>query len=183
MEDEVFSYLEKRKGLLEGVCITGGEPLLQPDLSSFIRRVKEMGYAVKLDTNGSLPKALREILSQGIVDYVAMDVKSAPETYPIAIGSDWEVEDFLQSIRLLRHSGIPHEFRTTAVKGIHTLSDFTAIATLLAGEEHYFIQNFADSGNLLGKGFAPFTLSELQAFLAEVQKKIPCAQLRGAPDA
>lgn len=181
--ETVLAYLQTRKGILDGVCVTGGEPLLQPDIAELLRRIKELGLLVKLDTNGTLPHRLEMLLAQGLVDYVAMDVKSSPENYPIAIGSDWDVADFLSSIELLRHSGIAHEFRTTAVKGLHTLSDFRGIATLLSGEEKYFIQNFADSGNLLGKGFAPFTLAELQVFLAEVQKHIPGAQLRGAPDA
>lgn len=181
--EEVLAYLKQRKGILDGVCVTGGEPLLQPDIADFLRQVKELGLLVKLDTNGTLPHRLESLVQKGLVDYVAMDVKSAPETYPIAIGSDWETDDFLQSIDFLRKSGVDHEFRTTAVKGLHTERDFQAIADLLFGEERYFIQNFVDSGNLLGKGFAPFTLCELQSFLEIVSKKIPNAQLRGEPQA
>lgn len=113
--DEVLTYLSRRQGILDGVCVTGGEPLLQPDLLDFLKQIKEMGYAVKLDTNGSLPDRLAAALDSGLIDYVAMDVKSSPEGYSAATGSDADPVVYDRSIRLLRQSGIPHEFRTTAV--------------------------------------------------------------------
>ena len=122
-EAEVLSYLEKRRGILDGVCITGGEPLLQPDLTDFMEKVKKMGYSVKLDTNGYDPIRLRHVLSTGYVDYVAMDVKSSPESYSAACGKDVDVSRFLESIRLLQTSGIPYEFRTTVVKELHNEED------------------------------------------------------------
>ena len=177
---EVLDYLRRRGGILDGVCVTGGEPLLQPDLTDFLRQIKEMGYGVKLDTNGSLPKRLAAVLSTGLVDYVAMDIKSSPDGYPSAVGGDTDVSVFEESVRLLQESGIPHEFRTTAVKGIHTPADFEAIGRWLAGSEvRYYIQRFVDSGQLLGDGCEAFSLAEMQELLQTVTPYIPHAALRG----
>ncbi len=178
-EAEVLSYLAGRKGILEGVCITGGEPLLQPDLSDFVKKVKGMGYAVKLDTNGSDPNALEALLQTGLVDYVAMDIKGAPERYGVAIGKDFPMERFLKSAEVIRASKIPHEFRTTLVKGIHRVQDMECIGKWLAGEERYFLQGFVDSGNLLGEGFTAFSSEETAEFLRTIKIYIPSAKLRG----
>ena len=178
-EEELLSYLASRRTLLDGVCVTGGEPLLQSDLPAFLRKLREMGYAVKLDTNGSLPDRLQELLATGLVDYVAMDVKSSPQGYAAATGREGDVTPFLQSIRLLKESGIPHEFRTTVVKGIHTAADIDEIGKLLAGSTRYFLQPFRDSGNLLGHGCSAFSEAEMSAFLDIAKKYIPAAELRG----
>lgn len=179
MLPQVMEYLEKRKGLIDGVCVTGGEPLLQPDLHEFLKTVKGMGYRIKLDTNGSLPDKLKRVLATGLVEYVAMDVKSSPGGYPLAIGSETDFSLFEESITLLKTSGIPHEFRTTVVKGIHTPDDVQEIAKMLAGEEKYFLQTFKDSGNLIKDGFAAFTPQEMTAMLKTVKQYIPQAELRG----
>ena len=179
LEAEVLSYLAGRKGILEGVCITGGEPLLQPDLSDFVKKVKDMGYSVKLDTNGSDPDALAALLSTGMIDYVAMDIKSSPAGYEAAIGKAFPIDRFRRSVELLRSSGLPHEFRTTLVKGIHRAEDLEEIGKWLAGEEKYFLQGFVDSGNLLGEGFEAFSAEEMQEFLRVIRKYIPTAKLRG----
>lgn len=181
-EDEVLSYLEKRRGILEGVCITGGEPLLQPDLTDFMKKVKALGYEVKLDTNGGDPVRLREVLGTGLVDMVAMDVKSAPEHYALACGREVDVSRFLESIRILRESGVAYEFRTTAVKGIHTEEDFSVLAEILSGEENYFIQGFVDSGNVMKTGCSAFSTEEMKQILRIVQTKIPRARLRGVEE-
>ena len=178
-EDEILQYLERRRGLLDGVCITGGEPLLQPDLLSFIERIKQMGYLVKLDTNGSEPQRLRDVLESGMIDYVAMDIKSSPEHYSLAVGATVDVTRFEESIRLIQASGIAHEFRTTAVKGIHTKDDFAAIGRWLGRDEAYFIQGFVDSGNLLGDGCSAFCEAEMKELLQAVLPLIPRAALRG----
>ncbi|MBE6757547.1 MAG: anaerobic ribonucleoside-triphosphate reductase activating protein, partial [Ruminococcaceae bacterium] len=178
-EDEIFTYLERRRGILDGVCITGGEPLLQSDLLSFLLKVKEMGYLVKLDTNGMLPKRLAAVLAANAADYVAMDVKSSPDGYAKATGGVEDVAPFEESMKLLRASGVSYEFRTTAVKGIHTLEDFSAIARWLRPEDPYFIQQFVDSGELLGEGCTAFSPEEMQQILSAVQKHLPHAGLRG----
>lgn len=179
LTDEVLVYLQKRRGILDGVCITGGEPLLQPDLADFLRKVKEMGYAVKLDTNGTLPRRLEAILATNLVDYVAMDIKSSPDGYAAATGTDADVSAVTDSLSLLRHSGIPFELRTTAVRGIHTAADFAAIGEWLGDVPAYFIQRFVDSGQLLGEGFDAFSPEEMEHLLTTVRAYIPSAQLRG----
>ena len=179
MTDVVFDYLSRRRGILDGVCLTGGEPLLQPDLADFLSRLHEMGYLVKLDTNGALPKRLSEVLGAGLVNYVAMDVKSSPTGYARATGSDISPEVFAESMDLIRGSGIPYEFRTTAVKGIHEENDFCEIGKWLRAEDPYFIQTFVDSGNLLGTGCSAFDEGEMQSILAAVKPYLPRAALRG----
>ena len=178
MEDEVLDYLTRRKGLLDGVCITGGEPLLQPDLTEFMQKIKALGLAIKLDTNGSMPQKLQALLETGLVDYVAMDIKSSPEGYSRATGCEIDASLFEESVKLLKECGIPHEFRTTAVRGIHTAEDFSKISEWI-GDEPYFIQGFVDSGNLIGEGCGAFSESESQELLTLVKKHTPAAKLRG----
>lgn len=137
-----------------------------------------MGYAIKLDTNGALPHQLARALETGYVDYVAMDVKHAPSAYAKAIGFDLNFAPFEESIRIIRESGLPYEFRTTAVKGIHEIEDFEAIAAYL-GDELYFIQNFVDSGNILSTGCSAFSYGEMQEILSVVRNHTPRAALRG----
>lgn len=177
-EAEVLTYLSRRKGILDGVCITGGEPLLQPDIEAFIAKVKDMGYAVKLDTNGALPARLKKLLATGLVDYVAMDIKSSPAGYAKATGCDVDFATFEESMNVIRSSGVAYEFRTTAVKGIHTSEDFAAIAGIL-NDEPYFIQKFVDSGHLLQSGWEAFSDAEMKELLALVHPRVPRAQLRG----
>lgn len=172
----VLDYLKKRVGILDGVCITGGEPLLQPDLKDFIKQIKDLGYKVKLDTNGALPNKLKEVID--FVDYVAMDIKAGFSNYKNATGSDIDISAYESSIYIIRNSGKDHEFRTTVVKGIHTIKDFTEIGELLKGEAKYFLQGFVDSGNLI-KGGEAFSKEEMLEFLNEIKKYIPEAELRG----
>jgi len=178
-EGDVLDYLAKRRGLLDGVCVTGGEPLLQHDLAAFLECVREMGFSVKLDTNGTMPDRLSEILSRGLVDYVAMDVKSSPRGYATAVGCECDLATIERSMELIRASGLEYEFRTTAVKGIHTTADFSEIGAWLDPRDPYFIQSFVDSGNLLGKGVSAFDGEEMQAILQAVTPYIPHAALRG----
>lgn len=181
MIDEVLSYLEKRKGIIEGVCITGGEPLLQPHLPEFIRTVSDMGFAVKLDTNGALPERLSQILSEKHVDYVAMDIKGSPEKYGQATDSDIPFETFMRSISVIRELAPDYEFRTTAVKGLHTVGDFEKISLILRPDEKYFIQKYADSGDILKKenDFSAFSDAEMKEILETVRKQIPACACRG----
>ena len=178
-EADFFAFLEKRRGLLDGVAVTGGEPTLQPDLPEFLAKIRAAGYAVKLDTNGGRPDVLREILRAGLADYVAMDIKSSRKNYEKAAGVKGVLPAVLESIELLRSSGIPYEFRTTAVKNLHTAADFSQIGEWLAGTERYFIQSFTDSGDILSPGMEAFSNAELHGLLEAVLPQIPKAQLRG----
>ena len=177
-EEEVLAYLKKRQGILDGVVITGGEPTIQKDLKAFIIKIKNLGYKVKLDTNGYHPEVLEDLLNDGLVDYVAMDIKASEQNYQKLCGVDVNTESIKKSISLLKESGIPHEFRTTAVGNLHTTDDFVKIACHI-GDEAYFIQCFTDSGNILSDGCEPFSKEELQAILSEVRRYTPKAELRG----
>ena len=180
-EEDVFAFLEKRRGLLDGVAVTGGEPTLQPDLAGFLRKVKDLGFKTKLDTNGARPDVLRGLLAEGLIDYAAMDIKSSPSGYARCAGvPDKVLGPVRESAALLEGSGVSHEFRTTAVKGLHTPEDFRAIGEWLAGTENYFIQNYADSGDILEPGMAAFSKEELAELLAAIRPYIPGAALRGA---
>ncbi len=180
LPEQVFwNLLEDRRGILEGVVISGGEPLLQPDLGAFLWKIKTEGYLVKLDTNGSFPDRLRLLLEEKLVDFVAMDIKNSPEKYAFTSGAAVDPEIVSQSIALLLEKNVPCEFRTTAVKEFHTPADFTKIGKWIAGAEQYYIQCFEDSGNLLSDGWTRPDGEELQAFLSAVQEFIPQAKLRG----
>ena len=179
-EENFFAFLKKRKGLNDGICITGGEPLLQKDIVPFIRRIREEGFLVKLDTNGSFPDVLRTLCDERLVDYVAMDIKNSPEAYAKTAGVSVDIlprtED---SIALLKRGTVPYEFRTTVVKGLHTQESMAAIGQWLGAVPAYFIQNFTDSGDVLASGLSGFTPSELTALLEAVKPYIPAARVRG----
>lgn len=179
-EEEILSYLEKRKGLLDGVCITGGEPTLRPDLLPFIEKVKALGFAVKLDTNGTNPALLKELLDNALVDYVAMDIKNSFEKYPETCGLDgMDLDSVKESIALLIGGKVDFEFRTTVVSPLHTPEDIEALAKEISGAEKYFIQNFVDSGELLGGGMTALPRETLDQMLTTARKYIPETQLRG----
>ncbi len=118
--EDLFEFLESRRGLLEGVCVTGGEPTLSRELPEFLEQIKSMGFSVKLDTNGSRPEILKQILQQGLADYVAMDVKNSPQTYAATIGVETPLEALEESLKLLLHGNTPYELRTTVVRQLHT---------------------------------------------------------------
>ena len=177
--EEFFAFLDKRKGLLDGVCVTGGEPCLQKDLPDFLRRIKEKGYQVKLDTNGSYPDVLASLLGEGLVDYVAMDVKNSPEKYSLTAGKEGMWEKVARSMALLKESGCAYELRTTLVKGHHTPGDMEKIGKEIAGAPLYFLQNFEDSGDILTDGLSGFSREELDTLLAAVLPYVPNAKLRG----
>lgn len=179
-EEEFFSFLKKRQGILDGVCISGGEPLLQSDIEDFMRKIKNMGFAIKLDTNGSFPEKLKLLVEKGLVDYVAMDIKNCPESYAITAGVETlDIEAIKQSVSYLKEGHVPYEFRTTVVKNYHFKENFELIGQWLVGAEKYFLQNFVDSGDLIGKRTRGCSEEEMKEFLATVQKYIPSAKLRG----
>ena len=180
-EEEFFKFLEKRKGLLDGVAITGGEPLIHADIKDFIRKIRAMGYLVKLDTNGSFPDRLKEILDEGLADYVAMDVKNYLEGYDRVCGLIEPPVDKLQrSIRIIRESGTPYEFRTTVIDELHDEESFEKIGELIEGADRYFLQRFEDSGELIEENrFHATSEEKLMKLLEIVRKKVPNAQIRG----
>ena len=161
-EEEVFKYLKKRQGVLDGVCISGGEPLLQPDIESFITKVKDMGFKVKLDTNGSSPSRLKRLLDKGLLDYVAMDIKNDFLDYDKTSGIQMiNIENIKRSISILEESGVEHEFRTTVVKELHNLLGLEEICKYLGPNAKYYIQNYKDCDTVLKKGLSGFNTEEL----------------------
>lgn len=178
--DEVLEFLKTRQGILEGVCITGGEPLLQKDIEDFIKEIKKMGFLVKLDTNGSFPKKLEGIVVRGLVDYVAMDVKNSPKRYAETIGKTiFDLSAVNESIELLTEGIVNYEFRTTVTKDFHTLEDLLMIADWISGCDAYYLQQFVDSGMLIDGSVKGYENEELAAMYREVKRKLPCTQLRG----
>ncbi|RFZ75753.1 anaerobic ribonucleoside-triphosphate reductase activating protein [Lacrimispora amygdalina] len=179
-EEEIINFLIKRKGILEGVCITGGEPTLSGELESFIRKIRELGYLIKLDTNGYRPDVLKKLITDGLLDYAAMDIKSGREHYKKAAGvGDLTISNVEESAAFLMENRIPYEFRTTVVKGIHTMGDFVDIGKWLEGESSYFLQNYVDSDQVLCPGYTSFSVSELQGFLKILKPFLPRAVIRG----
>lgn len=178
--DELLAFLKKRAGLLDGVCFSGGEPLLQPDLAEWMARAKALGYRVKLDTNGSFPGRLRALVERGLVDYVAMDVKNSPEKYAETAGLRLlDLAAVRESAAYLLSRPVEYEFRTTVVREFHEREDFLAIGRWIRGAERYFLQGFVDSGDLLRSGLHACTPEEMRGFLAAAREGIPAAQLRG----
>lgn len=163
--EEIISYLQKRKGMLDGICISGGEPLIQKDLSHFLRCVKDLGYAVKLDTNGSFPDRLEAMIEESLIDYIAMDVKNTPEKYAETIGlAAAPVEKILRSAEILRRSGIAYEFRTTVIREFHTPADIDAIAQLLKGASVWYLQPFLDAPEVKQHGLHAPDPEEMEKF-------------------
>ena len=179
-EEEFFEFLGRRVGLLDGVAITGGEPLLHKDIPDFMRKIRDRGFKIKLDTNGFYPDMLKKVVGEGLVDYAAMDIKAPKEDYAKAVGIDKPAMDRVcESVSFLMSGIIDFEFRTTAVKGIHTVDDFKRIGEWIKGGEKYFIQHFTDSGDLIGQGFDAFGENESKALLEAVLPFVPNAALRG----
>ena len=170
-EDDFFSFLKKRASVLDGVCISGGEPMIHAELESFIVRIKAMGYAVKLDTNGSCPEKLKQFISAGLLDYVAMDIKNSPERYAETVGlPGMDLTGIYKSVDLLKSGAIPYEFRTTVIKEFHEKRNFCDIAAWIKGPGKYFIQNFVDSEDVIQKGLHGFEADELQEILTYLRK-------------
>lgn len=176
-EEEILSFLKKRKNVLGGVCITGGEPTLHADLLDFIDKVRALGYQVKLDTNGYAPHVLEQLLEKQMVDYVAMDIKNSPEKYAMTVGmcdgnSEFCMDKVEQSVELLKKSGIDYEFRTTVVKELHTGEDLVKIAEWIKGCPRYFLQQYQDNENVIKRGFHGYSKDEMER-IAENVRKVP----------
>ncbi len=178
-EEEFFAFLAKRKGLLDGVCITGGEPTLRKDLPDFIRKIKQMGYLVKLDTNGSNPELLRRLIEEKLVDRVAMDIKNSPELYTPTCGGREILDHVRASVSILMEARVEYELRTTCCKPFHTLEAMESIGKWLSGAKEYYLQAFVDSGDLVGTGVSGFTKEEMEALRQAVLPYIPSTRIRG----
>ena len=174
-----MNFLKKRWRVLDGICISGGEPLLQPELEDFIRRVKEIGYSVKLDTNGSNARLLKHLAEEKLLDYVAMDIKNAPGKYGITIGiPDYNMEEIFRSVDFLMSGTVPYEFRTTVVREFHKREDFR-YRRWIKGAQRYYLQSFRVSGDLIRPGLRAYTKEILVQALEVVQRNVPNAELRG----
>ena len=178
--NEILAYLQKRRALLEGVAVTGGEPLMNRDISDLLKQIKELGYAVKLDTNGSYPDRLREIIAAGLVDYVAMDIKNAKEKYALTVGlPDFDLAPVEETVSFLLSGAVDYEFRTTVVKEFHTEEDVAAIAEWITGAPRYFLQNFRESDHMIGSGLHPHTPETMERMRKIAAERIPSTSLRG----
>lgn len=178
-EEEFLAFLKKRRGLLDGVCITGGEPTLRKDLPEFIRKIRELGYLVKLDTNGSNPKMLRQLIDEKLIDYAAMDIKNCPDRYGATCGGISILPAVEESLSILRENKVEYELRTTLCKPFHDKAAMEAMGKWLSGTENYYLQNFVDSGDLVGTGVSGFTKEEMEALRDAVLPHIPNTRIRG----
>ena len=180
-EEELFRFLDSRKKLLDGVAVTGGEPLLHPETPALLEKIRGLGLAVKLDTNGSFPEALEQILDAGLADYVAVDVKSSPEKYDRVCGREGMFDKVARSIGLLMKGSVDYEFRTTVAAGLHEVEDVRGAARVIAGAKRYFLQNFKETEDLLEpwSRFAPVDRETLEKMLAAAREFVPAAAVRG----
>ena len=179
--DEVLSFLKKRQGLLDGVAITGGEPLLHADMADFLREVKALGYRVKLDSNGTFPDRLISLVEEGLVDRVAMDIKNDPALYAKTAGlGSMDMAGVTRSKDFLLSGAVDYEFRTTVVRGLHTRESLVEAARWISGAKAYFLQQFKDSGELIApEGLGAFTDDEMRDLAEAVRPVLPTVQLRG----
>lgn len=179
-QENILAFLSTRRNLLDGVVISGGEPLMQDGVGEFAAAAKAMGFSVKLDTNGCYPEKLRALLEAGMVDYVAMDIKNSLPKYPPTVGvPGFGAEAVRESAALLMAGSTPYEFRTTLVREFHTVADLLAIGHWLEGGARYYLQSFVDSGGLIQSGLHGFSPGEMQGFLDAVRPFFCQAALRG----
>lgn len=178
--EDVYAFLEKYRGFLDGVCLTGGEPLIQHGVEDFLKNVSELGYAVKLETNGSFPDKLRRIVSEGLVSYVAMDIKNSPESYGKTVGiQGYDVEKVRKSVEFLLSGAVPYEFCTTVVLEYHQRSDFESIGKWIPNAKQYYLQRFLNSEYVIQPGLHRYNDSIMEQALQIVKREVPSAKLRG----
>ncbi len=179
-EETVLTFLKKRQGILDGVAVTGGEPLLHKDIDEFLKKVKDLGYQIKLDTNGSFPDRLIELCKAGLVDRVAMDIKNSPELYEKTVGAKVNTADIERSKDFLLSGTVDYEFRTTTVKGLHTAESIKEAAKWISGAKEYYLQQFKDSGDILAiGGLGAFNEEEMERLREAAAEFVPAAELRG----
>lgn len=177
--EEFFAFLESRRGKLRAVCVSGGEPTMQGDLADFIKRIKDMGFLVKLDTNGTRPEVLYGLIEDGLLDYVAMDIKNSKARYGETVGvENFDISPIEESINILRKGNVPFEFRTTVVRELHTEGDIAEMGEWLSGDEKFFLQTFEDSGDLIGSGYSAYDGEEMKHLIKILKGYVPNAALR-----
>lgn len=178
-EEEILSHLRKRKGITQGVCITGGEPTLQKDLKDFIKKLKELDLKVKLDSNGYKPEELKDLVKDNLLDYIAMDVKAPLDEYDVIAGVKLDTSKLKESIDFLIAGDLPFEFRTTVIKDFHTRESFEKISELIKGAKNYYLQGYIDSPNVIQPGLTSYTYEEMQEFLPIFEGKVEHVEIRG----
>lgn len=179
-EEEVLSFLKKRKGILEGVCVTGGEPTLSPELPEFLKKIQDLGYPVKLDTNGSRPQVLKDLASRNLIQMTAVDIKACPNNYPSLCGLVHpDLDSIKETVDFLINGSLDYEFRTTVVRELHTEQDFIQIGQWIAGAKAYYLQAYRNSEEVLQPGFSSYSQKELMYFRDILKRTIPLVELRG----
>lgn len=179
-KDELFSFLNKRKNILEGVVITGGEPLIYEETYDLIKEIKDLGYFVKLDTNGSFPERLKNLIDARLVDYVAMDIKNSKEKYAKTTGREQLDTGLIEkSINILLSGVVEYEFRTTVTKELHTEQDFEEIGKWIKGAKHYYLQTYRDSESVISRRFTSPEKTFLDRIKAIVEPFVANVELRG----
>lgn len=178
-EDELLAFLDSRRGRLEAVCISGGEPTLRRELPSLIYSIKQKGFLVKLDTNGYRPDVLKSLVSDGLIDYVAMDIKNSKESYLKTVGlQEFDIAPICESVDFILNGNLDYEFRTTVVKELHSSQDMVSIGRWISGAKNYFLQSFKDSGDIIKSGFSPYGDWEMRTLLTSILPYVPNAQIR-----
>lgn len=178
-ENEIIEFLKTRVGKLQGVCITGGEPLISDDIIYFMRKIKEIGFKIKIDTNGTFPQRINTALKEKIIDMIAMDIKSSEENYNFVAGANVDIEKIKESIKIIKNSDIDYEFRTTCVKGLHEKKDFEGIGKLIEGANKYYLQNFRQVENITPDNLNGFKKEELEIFKSIIEKYVKYVDIRG----
>lgn len=177
---EVLSFLKKRKGIVDGVCITGGEPTLSPDLPELLQEIRTLGYPIKLDTNGTHPALLKTLTEQNLIQMTAVDIKACPDNYPALCGLVHpELDAVKETVEFLKNGTLDYEFRTTVIRELHSEKDFIEIGQWLTGAKAYYLQAYRDSEEVLQPGFSSYTRKELEHFREILKRTIPLVELRG----
>lgn len=178
-QDEILAFLKKRKGILDGVCVSGGEPTLAPELPDFLGRIKELGYNIKLDTNGSRPAVVKKLAAEGLIDKIAMDIKACPSNYPALTGVNIDLDAIRETAGWLLNGDLDYEFRTTVVRELHSEKDFQEISQWLSGAKAYYLQAYRDSDGVLIPGFTACSEDEMKNYRDILLGTIPVVEIRG----
>ena len=178
-EEEILQFLQKRSKVLEGVCVTGGEPLVQLGIEDFLGKIRAIGYKIKLDTNGAFPERLRSLVERGLVDYVAMDVKNSKELYAKTVGCEVDLAAVERSVELLKSGVVDYEFRTTVTATFHTEESIRAMAQWLQGAKRLYLQQFVDSGDLIDATVTGVDEATVKRYCEIARKLVPNTQVRG----